>query len=514
MLRDKHQDTYADKAIARPIKRLLVPIFVLVFGFCAVCAYVLVQARNSTWERAAEVAASLTIAIEGEVKHNIENVNLSLQAVVDNLKRPEIDSISPDLRQLVLFDRSATARHLGKIIVLNESGNIRYDSTTLNPTSTNLADRDYFQVHKNNASAGLFISRPAVSRLTGIRFVGLSRRLSHPDGSFAGIAVASLRLSYFEQLFKNIALGPDGNITLVRTDGTVLMRWPYEQEYIGLNLRTSKLFKYFPRSRTGSFETDAAGYDRRQLVVYSQIGTLPLLVGVGQSTTDIYAQWRAYALGVGLVIVLLCMMTLILTMYLAREFGRRKDAEAQLAVLASTDSLTSLANRRRFKEVIGREWRRALRNQSPLALIMLDADKFKSYNDIHGHLAGDSLLKTIGAAITDSIKRGGDVGARYGGDEFAVLLPETTVEGALRIAENIRTTFAAHCERNSVVYAGLSIGIASVTPNAGEQFSDLVKLADVTLYRAKDLGRNRTETAAETTVQPTLELQSDRHKAA
>jgi predicted signal transduction protein with EAL and GGDEF domain len=103
-------DKIATKQAARPIRRLIAPLFVMVFGFCAVCAYVLIEARNATWERAAEVATSLAAAVEAEVSRNIENVDLSLQAVVDNMQRPDIDVISPDFRQLVVFDRSATAR--------------------------------------------------------------------------------------------------------------------------------------------------------------------------------------------------------------------------------------------------------------------------------------------------------------------------------------------------------------------------------------------------------------------
>jgi diguanylate cyclase (GGDEF)-like protein len=166
-------------------------------------------------------------------------------------------------------------------------------------------------------------------------------------------------------------------------------------------------------------------------------------------------------------------------------------------VLATTDGLTGLSNRRHFNASIHREWRRALREQTSLAMMMIDADHFKSYNDRHGHQAGDKLLQTIAASMFRSIRRPGDVAARYGGDEFAVLLPSTTAEGAIVIAEKIRTCLAALCAEEGVAVSNISIGIAGRVPNAGETFGDFVAAADSALYRAKENGRNRTEVAPE-----------------
>ena len=151
--------------------------------------------------------------------------------MADNLKYPDIDKIDPSLRQLVLFDRSATARHLGTILVVDENGDVRMDSRTITPPVLNLADRDYFIAHKNMNNIGTYVGHPNRASFSGQWFIGISRRLSHPDGSFAGVVVASLRLSFFEELFRSAALGPNGNITLARTDGTLIMRWPYNEKY-------------------------------------------------------------------------------------------------------------------------------------------------------------------------------------------------------------------------------------------------------------------------------------------
>ena len=124
--------------------------------------------------------------------------------------------------------------------------------------------------------------------------------------------------------------------------------------------------------------------------------------------------------------------------------------------------LTGLANRRNFNAGIQREWRRAAREKSPLALLMIDTDHFKSYNDRNGHQGGDRLLQAIGVAMNHSVRRGTDVAARYGGDEFAILLPGTSAEGAAEIARLVREQFAATCGDWRIPPSGLSMGIASL----------------------------------------------------
>ncbi len=396
----------------------------------------------------------------------------------------------------------------------DETGHIRLDSQDLDPEPVDLSDRDYFQVHKNSATVGTFISRPVISRANGLWIIAVSRRLSHPDGSFAGIASASLRLAYFEELFKNISAGAGGVITLMRNDGIVLMRWPFKVEYIDRDLSASRLFEEYAHARSGHYEQYSVIDGEHRLFVYSQIGNTPLVIAVGQSTADIYAQWNSYAFGVIFVIALLCAMAVLLSMYLVYELDRRKRAESQLAVLAATDVLTSLSNRRHFNETLGREWRRGGRDQLPLALMMIDVDNFKPYNDVHGHQAGDVMLKTMGAAIAGALSRGGDIGSRYGGDEFAVLLAGTTLDGARRVADKIRLNFATFCQREHMTHLGLSIGIASMTPKKGMRSGELVELADQALYSAKNRGRNRTEVAVKSPVEPSTEAASKNIQAA
>ncbi len=473
--------------------RLTIPVLLLALGFSTLCGWILLEAARTTETRATEVATSLANSLRSDMAHDVEILDRSLEAAVDNLKLPGLDRLSPEMRQLVLFNHSASVRYPASIFVVDETGRITLDSRSLSPSPQNLSDRDYFQVHRDNDSVGLFISRPLVSRLTGRPLVAFSRRLSHPDGSFAGIVLSAMLQDYFQAVFKDISLGPNGTVTLVRTDGVVLMRWPYREDFIGSDIKRADLFVHFPLASSGHYESRAVSDGIKRLFVYTQIGNLPLVIVVGQSLDDIFASWWRQALAIGALMAALCGMTIMLVILLNRELARRSAAERKLIILATIDGLTGLANRRHFNRTLAYEWRRAMRGHAPVALLMIDADNFKPYNDSHGHQAGDRLLQTIAASIAANVKRPSDLGARFGGDEFAVLLPDTSLEDAAALAERIRAALAVLCSADDVrdTDVHLSIGVACLVPGIGANHQDLIAAADKALYQAKHLGRNR-----------------------
>lgn len=177
-----------------------------------------------------------------------------------------------------------------------------------------------------------------------------------------------------------------------------------------------------------------------------------------------------------------------------------EESNARLSELANRDGLTELYNRRFFDEALEREYRRARRdNAIEISLLMIDVDYFKQYNDVHGHQAGDECLKIVAAAIGRACKRPPDTPARYGGEEFAVILPNTSFDGAAVLAERMRVQISAlrlnapdEAERRVTV----SIGVASISPYYDTK-DMLVRKADEALYRAKAFGRNRVWPAAE-----------------
>ncbi len=163
--------------------------------------------------------------------------------------------------------------------------------------------------------------------------------------------------------------------------------------------------------------------------------------------------------------------------------------------ISTQDGLTGVANRRLFDETLSLEWRRAARSRAPLSLLMLDIDYFKAFNDQTGHQAGDECLRRVAQALRESLHRAADLVSRYGGEEFAILLPETNSEQALAIAEGLR----ARIESLDIAHAGapaghvtVSIGMASaIPPRDGANVGDFVRCADAALYDAKRSGRNR-----------------------
>ena len=182
---------------------------------------------------------------------------------------------------------------------------------------------------------------------------------------------------------------------------------------------------------------------------------------------------------------------------LLRSEGQLREANALLSELSIRDSLTGLYNRRRFDEVFDTEWRRSLRTLRPLALLMVDVDCFKVLNDSCGHQRGDECLREIARVLEEEPRRGHDVVARFGGEEFAVLLPGSDAAGAMRIGENIRRAVEAlrmeHPGSNTGPWVTVSVGVCSRTPRIGEAPGDVLYEADMALYLAKELGRNRVE---------------------
>ncbi|MFH1090997.1 MAG: sensor domain-containing diguanylate cyclase [Pseudomonadota bacterium] len=184
------------------------------------------------------------------------------------------------------------------------------------------------------------------------------------------------------------------------------------------------------------------------------------------------------------------------------DITNQKKAEAELQRayeelqrLATMDGLTQIANRRSFDEHFTKEWGRLRRAKNPLALIMGDIDFFKSYNDTYGHQMGDECLKAVARTLSQCIQRPGDLVARYGGEEYTVILSNTSLEGAVHVAENMRRQIEEleilHKSSSISRYVTLSLGVSAMVPDLESNPNDLLEVVDKALYQAKDQGRNR-----------------------
>jgi diguanylate cyclase (GGDEF)-like protein len=467
-------------------KLLIASSVVTVIGFTAICANVMLDMRRSEEELARQTLENLASGIDADISRNVELYDLSLRAVVNNMMLPEIKQVSREIQHLILFDRAANAKHFGAIQVFDPQGKLTIDASSFDPAPDNRGEEEYFLVHRDQPDVGLFISRPMLHR--GSYAIVLSRRITGDDGSFLGVVAGSIRFSYFHDLFGRLNLGPDDVISVLRRDATVIMRRPFDLDVIGKNLAHIAGVRRALSEPSGSFSGQGAFDGVPRLLVWRD-GTRPLVVLVGKPWSNIFRLWHKEATRIGTIVIVLILFVLGTALFLAREIGRRSQAEDKLEELATTDALTGLKNRRKFDTEIDAEWRRATRQKTPLALLMIDADHFKNYNDTYGHQAGDQVLVGIAICISDSVRRAGDCAARYGGEEFAVLLPMLSAAEALGVAETIRLKVAHWSDGPTITT--VSIGLASITPSAGMDYATLVAAADKALYAAKESGRNQ-----------------------
>ncbi|MEG8231226.1 sensor domain-containing diguanylate cyclase [Pseudomonas orientalis] len=483
----------------RPERLLILGSTLTVLLIVGIVTALLIREHANTLQTAKRTANTITQLIDADVLRNVELYDMALEGLIAATARTDLQDLPASIRHLVLFDRSNAAPYKGDILLLGPGGEVIAESL-LTPKSGNFADRDYFQIHRGNSDIGLYISRPFMARCEceDPWRIAFSRRLSSADGRFQGVAVASMRLSYFHQLFSSLNIGAGSTITLLNHQGILLAQEPLlEADMINKDLSARPNVARMLRERDGNFRSVSSVDHRGRLYSFSSVGNLPLIVAVALASDEVFAPWRRAAWLVGLATGVLCTGLLWLTWALSKELRRRHRVEQVLSELAGTDALTGLANRRTLDQRLRLEWDRAQRSTEPLTVLMIDVDHFKAFNDRHGHQGGDDALRAVAQVIDSNIRRPADLAARYGGEEFAVVLPHTDAKGAWVIAERIRQSvqylprMAGDDQQITV-----SIGMSTWHKHSRNTLEDLLFKADQALYEAKHSGRNRTMDAA------------------
>jgi len=454
------------------------------------------ESYDDAWVRAERGSETLAGAAVADIDHNLDLYRFAMLQIAGGMADPAI-AASPMLLERFLSKTLANAEHLTSLLVTDANGDIVASAVPLGNPTANLADRDYFTVQRDHSESGLFLGRPLKNRLRdGEPGVALSLRLSGPDGAFRGVVVAVIPLAYFRDLFRRLDGVPGERLVLVRADGIVLMRQPSNDGTgdIGHDLSTSPALRRALVEPEGSFVEISQFEGAERLYSHARVPNFPLIVFVSTTIDLVLADWLRKAAVIGILTAIVCIGGVGSAFVLRREMIRRAEVEEVLSRLSSTDGLTGIANRRRFDGALAEEWRRARRACRPVGLLMVDADHFKLLNDRHGHASGDDYLKIIAQAVEECIRRPGDLAARFGGEEFAVILPETDVAGAAAVAEAIRARIefeAARPRPGGWFGTTVSVGVAAITPASGSDPRELVSAADRALYRAKADGRNR-----------------------
>ena len=432
--------------------------------------------RDASLRSAKIVSASLAESLSQQIETTFKTADTVVASLV---QQAETDGVNPDSMLRLYGTMTSLAAALPAIHEMgltDKDGNAIVKSLVPHPIGMNYRERDYFRHHQSRNTRDVFVGQPVRSKVDGTANITVSRRVNDRKGNFAGVVVTSVSMDFFRKLFESVRDRSGRSIAMVSDDGMLLAASPAlfgDGELAALNAASG--IEY----RSPIDDADRVG-SAKHLAHY------PMTVVVAEDSSAILADWYNQLRVHGAIV--LCILAVI------GVLGYRVDQANRAArVQALRDGLTGLANRRCFDHTIVKELRRAGRNGRPLALIMMDIDRFKEFNDRYGHPAGDACLCAVSAAVQGVLSRPADMVARYGGEEIAVLLPETDTTGAVQIVEDMRAAVQALAIRHDACPQGvvtLSAGIACWRTGQPATASWLVEMSDIALYAAKANGRD------------------------
>ncbi|MDF3199085.1 diguanylate cyclase [Pseudomonas sp. 1912-s] len=489
-------------------KALSVALIAFIFLVCVTLVSVIAwQLKQSADER----LTNAKITVHNIVRASDQQAQDTLRQaenILNNLaERVENDKLGPEQKvrlSKVMADNVEATDGIQGLFIYDKNGDWVVNSFSSETISKNNSDRSYFIYHKYHADSAIHIGQVILSRTTGDMIIPVSRRTQHSDGSFSGVVLATLPVAYFQRFFDRLDLDNQGVILLALNNGDLLARRPMIDALMTTNIAKGELFsRYLINSDDGTASMTSVVDGVERVYAYSRIRGLPIVAAAGLSLDSVFSTWWTYVYQVSIIVVLIIFMLTSLGFLFYRQIQRLLVAEEELHLahrnlehIAKTDSLTELPNRRCFDATLAQEWSRACRTGNSVAIILIDIDWFKQYNDHYGHVLGDECLRQIARLIGKNTNRPADLAARYGGEEFVILLPETELAGAVKIAEDVRSAIEAAKIEHRGSKAGIvtiSAGVASIHQDGVIVASDLLEKADSLLYRAKSLGRNRVE---------------------
>jgi diguanylate cyclase len=472
---------------------------------------------NHAYDFAKDAVINLARATAQHAEDAIRQVDILTDALGERVEGDGLANINIPRIHALMVQQAKIMPQLHGLFIYGADGRWIVTDKDVTPDTANNADRDYFNYHRTHNDHRVRIGTVVKSRSTGELIIPVSRRLNNPDGSFAGVLLGTIRLSYFLDYYGDFRIDDRGALVLAMRDGTILVRRPFVDTVVGQSLADSEIFKnYLPTASEGVAEVKAVVDGTYRLYGFRALTNYPLVVEAGLSKESFVGPWRHDLLKSGLVLLVLVagligFALLVLTQLRSRMVMESEIRLAHQAVkdMALSDSLTGLGNRRRLDMALHSEIGRAKRQRYPLALIMLDIDYFKRFNDRYGHAAGDDCLRQVAQAINGVLKRPADLAVRYGGEEFTVLLPDTDIKGAGRVAQDIlqaiRGLALEHADHPDGIVTA-SAGVTARFPALEDATpAGMIKAADAYLYYAKNNGRN--QWSADKHVQASVEKQ-------
>ncbi|HQC72347.1 MAG TPA: sensor domain-containing diguanylate cyclase [Candidatus Competibacteraceae bacterium] len=458
--------------------------------------YFLAQARQ---EQEAQLLQQTRLAADAFEQHTVRVVSYvdvllwSLRAAY--LRTGSLSEMQTFINEMV-FDRNT----IDSINIISADGLIVASSRDRTGKPLNVVDREYFQYHRSTPEDRIFISAVEFGRISSRYMFRISRRISNPDGSFAGIVIVAVDAQWFSSYYQSLNIGRQNVAALLGVhDHKLRARAPEPDPALWAVVIESPVWARLAREPVGVYEADSAVDGIRRTYAYRKVSGLPLVLVVGFSVQDMADRlatrrlWLMVA-EISVIAVMITLAALLALMMMNRQkllLAHQELGEAYVKIreLALFDALTGLPNRRLFMDRFQLCLLTAERNGEALALLYVDLDDFKAINDQLGHDAGDEVLREAASRMRDLL-RSNDTVCRWGGDEFLILLPNAAgVPATSAIAERLiaRITAPMTCDGNPCRVSA-SVGLA-LFPEHGREWSALRKAADAALYEAKHRGK-------------------------
>ncbi|CAM3085023.1 hypothetical protein PSFL111601_03465 [Pseudomonas floridensis] len=385
--------TLIDAAAARNsfvVKLVAYFVVIVVLSIISVFAWVSWQSYGQQIREGEGNVANLARAAAQHAEDAVKEVDAVSAGVLERIEWYGIDTIDKDRLRALFAKRSSLMPQIHGFFVYDKDGNwLLTDKTT--PASANNSDRDYFIYHRTHpGDRDMHVSHVIKSRSTGAYVIPLSRRIDNPDGSFAGVLLVTMSVEYFNKYYAGFNIDDNGIFLISLADGTILTRRPYFENLIGASVAKGNVFTdYLPYARSGVAHIKSVIDNVERINGYVSIERYPLVVQAGMSKAGILSPWyhQMYTsmVFVSTVIIGLLLFAFVLMRqinYVVTLQTQLKRTQIILEKMAAEDGLTGLLNRRSLDEILPLELVNATGQRTPISLLMMDIDHFKTYNDL------------------------------------------------------------------------------------------------------------------------------------